>query len=125
MNQSKLRVIKDFEKLDVLVQKMIKDAYPFGFGDELITITAKDGSLIRALPFETEDKYYLVKFPAGNSAVEEVEEDFDDEVIVKENKKPDLGEDFEDDFNSSDDDDDDYDDPADEGSDDYDEDDED
>ncbi|MBN2167554.1 MAG: hypothetical protein JW717_14860 [Marinilabiliaceae bacterium] len=100
MSQNKLRVIKDYEKLDASLQKRIKEAYPYGFNDELITITGKDGALIRALPFETEDRYYLVKFPAGNAAEIEDDDDFDSEVIVKSSKKPDLGKDFDDDFSS-------------------------
>ena len=103
MSQGKLRVIKDFDKLDTSLQKQIRDAYPFGFSDELITITNKDGALIRALPFETEDKYYLVKMPVNDPKLVE-DDDFDEEVIVKESKKPDLGKDFEDDFDSGDDD---------------------
>lgn len=99
MSQGKLKVIKDFEKLDASLQKLIKDAYPAGFADELITITNKDGALIRALPFETDEKYYLVKMPVNDSKLVE-DDEFDEEVIVKESKKPDLGEDFDDGFDS-------------------------
>jgi len=61
MSDSKPRVIKDFEKLDEKIQEQIKLAYPSGFSEYLITFTNKDGLKVSALPFETEDKYYLVR----------------------------------------------------------------
>ena len=57
----KPRVIKDYEKLDKSLKEKIKRAHPNGFSDDLIFFTNKEGKLISALPFETEDKYYLVR----------------------------------------------------------------
>jgi hypothetical protein len=110
MNQNKPRVIKDFEKLDPSIQAQIKEAFPNGFGTALITITNKDGLLISALPFETDDKYYLVKMPVREAKIVE-DDDFEDEVFVKETVKPDLDDEFKEEFGSGDDgaDDDDYD----------------
>lgn len=102
MNQNKPRVIKDYEKLDPAVQEMIKEAYPYGFGNSLITITNKDGMLISALPFETTDKYYLVKMPVRDSKIIDAEDDFEEDVFIKDTGKPDLGEDFKDEFDSGD-----------------------
>ena len=61
MAQNKPRVIKDFEKLDVALQEQIKLLYPKGFTDHLITFNNREGKLVSALPFETDDYYYLVK----------------------------------------------------------------
>jgi hypothetical protein len=61
MSQPKPRVIKDYEKLDMAVQEQIKLAYPYGFAKSLIFFTDKDGIKVSALPFETDDKYYLVR----------------------------------------------------------------
>ncbi len=58
---NKPRVLRTFENLDVEIQEQIKLAHPFGFEDNLIKIQNKDGDWSSALPFETEDKYYLVK----------------------------------------------------------------
>ena len=61
MEQPKPRVIKDYDKLDQEVQEQIKLAYPYGFAKSLIFFTNKDGMKVSALPFETDDKYYLVR----------------------------------------------------------------
>jgi hypothetical protein len=61
MSQPKPRVIKDYEKLDMAVQEQIKLAYPYGFAKSLIFFTDKDGIKVSAFPFETDDKYYLVR----------------------------------------------------------------
>ncbi len=66
MSTSKLRVIKDYDKLDTEIVKQIEVTYPEGFTQHLIQITSKDGMLVSALPFETEDKIYLVRMTAQN-----------------------------------------------------------
>jgi hypothetical protein len=101
MSQNKPRIIKDYEKLDPAVQAMIREAFPSGYGPALITITNKDGLLISALPFETEDKYYLVKMPVREAKVVE-DDDFDDEVFVKETIKPDLDDELKEEFGGAD-----------------------
>ena len=103
MNNNKPRVIKDFEKLDTAVQERIKEAFPNGYGNALISITNKDGMLISALPFETEDRYYLVKMPVREAKIIEDDEDFDDDVFIKETVKPDLDAEFKDEFGGDDD----------------------
>ncbi|MCK9168564.1 MAG: hypothetical protein M0O94_08370, partial [Bacteroidales bacterium] len=57
----KLRVIQDFEKLPKEIQEQIKLVYPEGFSQHLIRFTNKEGRLVSALPFETDDKYYMVR----------------------------------------------------------------
>lgn len=61
MSNNKPRVIKDYKKLDVHIQEQIKLSFPYGFSENLITFSYKDGQIISALPFETDDRYYLVK----------------------------------------------------------------
>jgi len=61
MAQPKPKVIKDYDKLDQTVQEQIKLAYPYGFAKHLIFFTNKDGLKVSALPFETDEKYYLVR----------------------------------------------------------------
>lgn len=88
MNISKPRIIKDYDKLDPEIQEKIKLEYPCGYMDSLISFTNKDGLLVSALPFETEDKYYMVRMTA-NEAVRIIEDDddFDDEGVLKEGIK--------------------------------------
>jgi len=61
MSTNKPRVIKDFEKLDDAIQEQIKLTYPRGFSKHLIQFTNREGSKVSALPFETDEKYYLVR----------------------------------------------------------------
>jgi hypothetical protein len=80
----KIRVIKDFDKLDEEIQEQIKLVYPHGFSQNLITFTNKEGKLVSALPFETDDKYYLIRMT--NVQAQQIiteDEDYDDEGILK------------------------------------------
>ncbi len=58
---SKPRVIKHYEKLDNEVLEQIKLNYPEGFAKYLIRFTDVNGRLTSALPFETKEKYYLIR----------------------------------------------------------------
>jgi len=58
---SKPRVIKDFEKLDENIILQIKLKYPLGFEKHLISFKNHKNALISALPFEAEDRVYLVR----------------------------------------------------------------
>lgn len=88
MSQSKPRVIKDFEKLDPEIQEQIKLSYQQGFSQHLITFTNKDGNLVSALPFETEEKYYLVRMTVNQAvAIVEADDDYDSDGILKDEVK--------------------------------------
>lgn len=88
MNQQKPRVIKDFEKLPYEIQEQIKLVFPYGFSDELISFTDKEGKLVSALPFETDEKYYLVRMTASEAMqIVEEDDDYDDEGNLKEDAK--------------------------------------
>lgn len=76
MKNEKLRVIKDFHKLDEEIQEQIKLVYPYGFNNHLIRFTDKEGKNVSALPFETDEKYYLVRMTA-TQARQLIEEDLD------------------------------------------------
>lgn len=89
----KPRVIKDFEALDVATQERIKLFYPEGFEDSLIRFANKEGKNVSALPFETEDKYYLVRMTVSE-AQELIEED--DDYDEDGNLKDDIRDDYED-----------------------------
>ena len=81
---SKPRVIKDFEKLEKAIQEQIKLEYPDGFEDNLIRFTNKEGKLVSALPFEAEDKYYLVRMTIAEAQqIIEDDDDYDDDGTLK------------------------------------------
>ena len=87
----KPRVIKDFEKLEVAIQDQIKLSYPYGFEQHLITFYDKEGKKVMALPFETDDRYYMVRMTLVRAQeIIEEDEDYDDDGILKSNIKEDL-----------------------------------
>ena len=85
------RVIKDYNKLDKALQEQIKFVYSEGFADNLIHFFDKNGIKVTALPFETEDKYYMLRM-TENEAVQIVDDDddFDDDGFLKDEVKQDY-----------------------------------
>jgi hypothetical protein len=88
----KPRIIKDFDKLDLSIQEQIKLEYPEGFEDNLIYFANKEGKRVSALPFETEEKYYLVRM-----TVEEAQQliEDDDDYDKDGNLKDEIKEEYE------------------------------
>ena len=62
----KKRIIKKYEQLGPDVLKLIKQTYPDGFEDNLISFQTATGELALALPLETEDTSYLIKMPVNS-----------------------------------------------------------
>ena len=92
MSGNKPRIVKDFEKLDPEIQEQIKLAYPEGFFNNLISYYDKEGVRRSALPFETDDKYYLVRMSVVEAKqIIEEDEDYDEEG----NLRPEVQEDYE------------------------------
>ncbi len=88
MSTSKLRVIKDFEKLDQEIVEQIKFTYPDGFSQHLIQFTNRDGLLVSALPFETDDRIYLVRMTTQEAqSIILDDDDYDDDGILKDTSK--------------------------------------
>jgi hypothetical protein len=85
MSNGKPKIIKDYDKLPVEIQEKIKLEYPYGFSDYLIRFTNKEGLIVSALPFETEDRYYMVRMTVGEAIkIVEDDDDFDDDGLLKE-----------------------------------------
>ncbi len=81
---SKPRVVKDYDKLNEVVQKQIKLKYPFGFTSYLITFKNAQGKFVSALPFETDDRYYLVRMTRDEAeTIIEEDDDYDNEGMLK------------------------------------------
>lgn len=91
MKINKPRVIKDYNKLDKDLQQQIKLVYADGFADNLIHFFDKNGIKITVLPFETEDKYYMLRM-TENEAVQIVDDDddFDEDGFLKTEVKQDY-----------------------------------
>ena len=91
MSQPKPRVIKDFDKIDENIQEQIKLEYPEGFHNHLISFTNKEGRKVSALPFETEEKYYLIRMTIQEAIdIIEDDDDYDDDGFLKEDVKLDF-----------------------------------
>ena len=77
---SKKRIVKDYENLPEEIVSRVKMEYPQGFADHLVSFTNKEGKKVSALPFETEEIYYLIRMTV-NEARQLVsdDEDYDDE----------------------------------------------
>lgn len=91
MSQQKPRIIKDFNKLDPEMQEQIKLIYPYGFSDNLITFTNKEGKIVSALPFETDEKYYLLRMTEKEAKkIVELDEDYDDDGNLKQGVRDDY-----------------------------------
>jgi len=84
----KPRIIKDYEKLPTEIQEQIKINYPHGYHKKLIQFTDARGSKVSALPFETDDKYYLVRMTIAEARqIVEDDDDFDDDGLLKEERQ--------------------------------------
>lgn len=91
MNQSKPRIIKDYEKLDPEIQEQIKLVYPYGFSHHLVSFTNKDGKYVSALPFETDEKYYLIRMTVREAEILiEQDDDYDFDGSLKDSVKEDY-----------------------------------
>ena len=84
----KPRVIKDYEKLPQEIQEQIKIAYPHGYYKKLIQFTDARGAKVSALPFETDEKYYLVRMTIAEARqIVADDEDFDDDGMLREERQ--------------------------------------
>ena len=100
---SKPRIVKDYDKLETEIQEQIKLFFPYGFERKLIKFTNKEGKLVSALPFETEDKYYLIRMTLQEAKdIIEEDDDYDDDGNLKEEIKLEYEEKYEEDFGSGD-----------------------
>lgn len=90
---NKPRIIKDYKKLDEAIKEQIKLTYPYGFSDNLIRFSYKDGQMISALPFETDESYFLVKMSTVEAEqIIEDDDDYNDDGNLKNSVKEDYTE---------------------------------
>jgi len=88
LSKNKLRVIKDYDKLDKEIQEQVKLVYPEGFSQYLIEFRNAQGEMVSALPFETDEKVYMIRMSV-KKAKQIIRDDFDydDEGNLKEKIK--------------------------------------
>jgi DNA-directed RNA polymerase subunit delta len=79
-NPNKKRIIKDYDTLPEDIITRVKMEYPYGFADSLVSFTNKEGKRVSALPFETEEIYYLIRMTVQEARqIISDDEDYDDE----------------------------------------------
>jgi len=80
----KKRIVKDYENLPEEVTAQVKMTYPNGFADHLISFTNKEGKRVSALPFETQDIYYLIRMTITEAhQIIEDDEDYDTDGTLR------------------------------------------
>ena len=79
-NSNKKRIIKDYDSLPEEIIARVKMEYPYGFANNLVSFTNKEGKRVSALPFETEDIYYLIRMTVLEARqIISDDDDYDDE----------------------------------------------
>ncbi len=85
---NKPRVIQDYEKLSQAIKEQIKLYYSDGYSDYLIKFKNAHGEIVSALPFETDEKMYMVRMSV-QKAQQLVEDDidFDEDGVLHSHKR--------------------------------------
>ena len=93
---SKPRLVKDYNKIDESVIQQIKLKYPEGFENHLVKFKNKDGNIVSALPFETDEVYYLVRMTVlqAQEIIEE-DDDYDDDGFLRDEVREEYEENIE------------------------------
>ena len=82
---AKKRVVKDYDALSEDITRLVKQKYPLGYAESLVTYNDKDGKKVSALPFETDDTYYLIRMTIMEAKrIVKEDEDFADDRHLKE-----------------------------------------
>ena len=85
---TKPRIIKAYNKLDSELQKQIKLNYPYGFDKHLITFKNIKGKFVSALPYETDNFYYLIRMTREQAIAIILEDrDYDSRGVLKDEVK--------------------------------------
>ena len=100
---SKPRVIKNYDKLDEELLEQIKLNYPNGFERHLIRFTDVNGKIASALPFETAEKYYLIRMTKSEAQlIIEDDDDYDDDGILTDEAREEYGDKYDDEIEEAD-----------------------
>lgn len=100
---SKPRVIKNYDKLDDDLLEQIKLNYPNGFERSLIRFTDVNGKIASALPFETEEKYYLIRMTKSEAQlIIEEDDDYDDDGVLTDEAREEYEDKFDEDIEEAD-----------------------
>lgn len=77
---SKKRIIKDYDQMPLDIVSQLKEQFPYGYHEHLLRFNNSKGELVAALPFETDEVFYLVRMnvDGGYHIIEEDDSEDDD-----------------------------------------------
>lgn len=82
---AKKRVVKDYEALPEDIIRLVKLRYPTGFAAFLIQYTNQEGKKVSALPFETDEVYYLIRMTIQEAKrLVKEDDDYDEDGVLRE-----------------------------------------
>ncbi|MFT5749007.1 MAG: hypothetical protein ACI93S_000260 [Ancylomarina sp.] len=106
METNKPKVIQNYEKLSKEIREQIKLNYFEGFSEHLIEFTNSKGELVSALPFETEEKIYLIRMSIRKAMeLVDLDSDYDEDGVLLSSRRKQYEEKYasEDDFDEDED----------------------
>jgi DNA-directed RNA polymerase subunit delta len=81
---AKKRVVKDYDALPEDIVRLVKMKYPGGYAENLVSYTDKEGKKVSALPFETDEAYYLIRMTILEAKrLIKDDEDYDEEGTLR------------------------------------------
>lgn len=87
----KKRIAKDYDALPQEIINQVKLTYPEGFAGHLVSYTNKDGKKVSALPFETDEVYYLIRMTIQEAhQIIEDDDDYDEDGNLREDFEDDV-----------------------------------
>lgn len=88
---TKKRLVKDYDALPEEIIREVKLKYPTGFANFLVSYTDKEGKKVSALPFETEDIYYLIRMTVQEAKrIVKEDDDYDEDGVLRDDFKDDV-----------------------------------
>lgn len=89
----KKRIVKDYDALPEDIIARVKLEYPYGFEQNLVKYNDKEGKRVSALPFETEEVYYLIRMTTLEARqIIEDDDDYDEDGNLRKDYADELAE---------------------------------
>jgi DNA-directed RNA polymerase subunit delta len=80
---TKKRLVKSYEALSEEIIRDVKLKYPSGYEQHLVKYTDKEGKIVSALPFETDEAYYLIRMTVLEAKRFDSADDDDDDAPIR------------------------------------------
>ena len=77
---TKKRLVKNYDALTEEIIREVKLKYPSGYEQHLVKYTDKEGKIVSALPFETDEAYYLIRMTVQEAKRFDSADDDDDDT---------------------------------------------